>query len=226
MSRMICASPHQHHVLCAYQDSRWATTNQLSPLVPFANNDSSSDSNELRQAHERASFFQSAGLGLEYWIHEMEDQLEAISPRGPTSALEELVEDDDEIDEELAEALRISREYLKLSTPPSPPPGQHPILDDTDDDKNGYYTRPPKSKSHSKSKRSYHSDHHKGCRPSSPIVLHRNEPPRKHAKIDHPSAERTKQKRRIPATLDELLGQSSLHQHSAAPVSDIIDGDM
>jgi hypothetical protein len=166
-------------------------------------------------------------------MNELEDQLEPISPRGPTSALEELVEDDDEIDEQLAEALRISREHLKLPTPPNPRSGRHLILDDdTDDNRNGHHTRPPKLRFPSISKRSYDPDHHEGRRSSSPIGLHQSEPPRKYAKTDHPLAERrnaepaTKQKRRIPATLDELLGQSSLHQHSAAPVSDIIDGDM
>jgi hypothetical protein len=190
-------------------------------------------SNELRQAWERASFFQDAGAGLEYWIEELGNQPQLRAPSGSRSAPEELVEDDEELDEELAEALRISREHLELTTPPNPRPGRHPIFDDdTDDNRNGHHTRPPKLRFSSISKRSYDPDHHERRRSSSPIGLHQNEPPRKHAKIDHPSAERrnaepaTKQKRGIPTTLDELLGQSSLHQHSAAPVSDIIDGDM
>jgi hypothetical protein len=185
-------------------------------------------SNELRQAWERASFFQDAGAGLEYWIEELGNQPQLRAPSGSRSAPEELVEDDEELDEELAEALRISREHLELLTPPSPPPGQHPRLDDdTDDDKNDHHTWPPKLRFPSISKRSYDPDHHEGRRPSSPTGLHHNEPPRKHARIDHPSAERrnaestTKQKRRIPATLDELASTVTLPRLSAISLTAI-----
>jgi hypothetical protein len=232
---------------------RWAATPQLSPLVPINIADGATRSDQLRQAWERAVFCQEAGLGLDYWRDEFEDQTRVNTlpnldlDAHPDSALEELAGDEEKVDEELAEALRNSRkDYYSshsfvLPTLSRSSTGKHwsnksnpeviTLDDDEDDDDNDLYTRPPRLRASPSSKRPYPSHHHESLQSSSPNILDCSEPYRKRARTVHPSERQNvnsvpTQKKRLPTTLDELLRQSSLNHHSAPPVSDVIEGDI
>jgi hypothetical protein len=215
--------------------SRWATTNQLCPFMTITESSTAPQSEEQRQAWDEAGQLKGAEAGLEYWRKEVNKQigsetsqsLDQYSKFDP----EELVSDEEEKDEQLAEAIRISlethrRESTNLPTPSSSPPQrnwrrspQGAITIDSDED--SLYASPPKRPCFSP----------KRVRPSRPRDDVTSSLPntRKRTRDESPELDPSSQQTKYrPALsgLDQLLGRSSLSQRSTAPTSDAIEGDM
>ncbi|KAH7077796.1 hypothetical protein BKA63DRAFT_439951 [Paraphoma chrysanthemicola] len=102
---------------------RWATTCQLSSYVPAEERALTIRSRDLRQAYEAAEFMRATQLGLSYWQTVVDEHFtnnaDPVRDSDPVGTEEEL-------DDELKEALRISHEqYYRPSTSirpaPSPP---------------------------------------------------------------------------------------------------------
>jgi hypothetical protein len=235
---------------CANWHSRWATTPQLSPLVAIGEGDLSAHSKDLRQACEMAVFMKDAMVGLDYW-----KEVVGIPPESGTisdSEADNIGDKVSDVDEELQQALRISRSAYYGSTSRSVPSPTRLlckrskrqssviIVDDDDDYEDNFdlYSHPPLGKRvHSSPKRSRSSLFRDGAQESPTIISDDEDLPRKHTRTKIPSVECVKtgigrqqkksQTRILGGTpLDQLLGLSSLGQRPSSPISDAIDGDM
>lgn len=197
---------------------------------------------------------QESGAGLEYWIDEVRREFGSgtLPDLGSDpDAEEELVGDEEEIDEQLKEALRISREAYygptpaRLPTPSSSAPDKRQslthreviILEDDDDDYEDFslYSQPSRMvKSYSSPKRSRTCRLQQDYRRSSSTLSDDEQHLRKQQRSTfsasaYDTSQQTLQKTRRPS---QLLGQSTLDrlgdlgQSSSTPTSDNIDGDL
>jgi hypothetical protein len=220
--------------------SEWATTNQLSPYVSQKESNITPQTEQHRLAWETTNFIKDAGLGLEYW-----QDIVNNSPRNDASEdaslgdssnyeLRGLRCNDDE-DEQLQEALRISREVCyrdtaALLTPSSSPPqrnwqssiSRNTIIIDDDSDEESMHSTPPRGRLRLSPKRvrPWSQRHDTEIAISTTQKRTRDE--------GFEQALDAQQKRHKPSFsgLDQLLGRSSLSQRSSAPISDAIEGDM
>jgi hypothetical protein len=188
-------------------------------------------SEEQRQAWDEAGQLKGAEAGLEYWRKEVNKQIGSETSQSLDQYPEELVGDEEEKDEQLAEAIRISlethrRESTNLPTPSSSPPQrnwrrspQSAITIDSDED--SLYASPPKRPCFSpeRVRPSRQRDDVTSSLPNTRKRI-RDESP----ELD-PSSQQTKYRPALSG-LDQLLGRSSLSQRSTAPTSDAIEGDM
>jgi hypothetical protein len=193
-------------------------------------------SDEQIQAWAMACFLKDAGAGLEYWREEVSKQLGIEAQQESDSEPDELVGDDEEIDEQLREAIRISlascaRSSILPTSSSSPPvkrPGKTPrdiVTLDSDDDDDSLYSRPAKKEplSSPKPPKRVRPSH---VRDSGPLHLKRIR--KEDHSIDRDRANRETQQKKpqsFPSgtPLDQL---SSLGQQSTTPTSDAIEGDL
>jgi hypothetical protein len=197
-----------------------------------------------KQASQTANFFRDAGLGLEHWKREFRDQEVFPEPSFDLGVMsEDLVGSEGETDEELKEALRISRQDFDGTRPSIlPMPSSFPLRqngplgnvitieseDEYDSDHDSSYPKPSRKRTRPVPKRFRPSR-----APSSVEVIQRSRKRTRSAipTIDHdhtsmvlPKA--TSRSQFSGGSIDQLLGSSILNRRSSAPVSDAIEGDM
>jgi hypothetical protein len=194
-------------------------------------------SDEQRQAWSTACFLKDAGAGLEYWREEVSRQFGTEAQQESDCEPDELVGDDEEIDEQLREAIRISLKACAdssiLPTPSPSPPEKRPrrthgdvITLDSDDDEDSLYSRPPRTGSYSspKSLKRMRISHVRDGG-----LLHPKHARKESHSIDRDRANHEVQQKEprffLSGTtpLDQL---SSLSQQSLTPTSDAIEGDL
>jgi hypothetical protein len=243
-----------HNVTLTYTDwySRWATTTQLSPLIPVEDATSSTYTDEMKQAYNTVAFMKDAGLGLEYWKDEVGRQFGTGTLSNPTPEPEESWDAESEADEELKQALRISSQAHYGSTPHNIPTTSRSLperggrqssvitIDDDEDEADNLdlYSPPsPRRRLLASPKRSRPSHPRYRFQECSIVISDDEDLPRKHPRkkslsVDGDSKESSPQQKRVRprfsggTALDQLLQSSSLGQRSSAPVSDSIEVDM
>lgn len=147
--------------------SRWATTPQLAPFIPITDDFQHNLPPELLQAFHTADFGLDARLDMDYWRDEVAQQLSDETLPGPNAEADLDCDDlgsEEELDEQLREAMRISlREFQDQTSGIFPTPSCSPPAiqrkrkrrrsdpfessdNDTEDDHDSLYSWPTKGK--------------------------------------------------------------------------------